>query len=122
MLAAAHMRPMTNTPATENASISKVCAPNGHRTVVMLSSSQYQSLPMTLVTVTLRPGELFMATGANGKVAYTETLKEAWWFAHNNGSDGVPDAIQVLSRCLDDNGISTMNTHSVYELSVAITE
>lgn len=106
---------MSKNPATVNASISKVCASKGHRTVVMLSSSRYEALPVTLVTVTLRPGELFMATGANGKVRYTEDLEEAWWFAHYNGSDGVPDAIQVLAPCIPDNGISTLNTLSVYE-------
>jgi len=117
------MGSMTKAPATVDASISKVCASNGHRTVVMLGfSSRYQALPMTLVTVTLRPGELFMATGSNGKVRYTADLEEAWWFAHQNGSDGVPDSIQVLSPCIPGNGISTLNTLSVYERSVAISE
>lgn len=106
---------MSKNPATVNASISKICAYKGDRTVVMLSGSRYEALSMTLVTVTLNPGEAFMATGANGKVRYTDDLEEAWWFTHYNGSDGVPDAIQVLSRCTDDNGISTLDTLSVYE-------
>lgn len=62
---------MTKNPATVNATIAKVCASKGDRTVVRLNSSRFQALPMTLVTVTLRPGELFMATGANGQVRYT---------------------------------------------------
>ncbi|GAA4033104.1 hypothetical protein GCM10023063_15650 [Arthrobacter methylotrophus] len=110
---------MTDTPVAAKFTISKVCASNGHRTVVMPGFSSYEALPMTLVTVTLHPGELFMATGSNGKVRYTADLEEAWWFAHYNGSDGVPDAIQVLSPCISDNGISTLNILSVYERAVA---
>ncbi|QOT19583.1 hypothetical protein [Paenarthrobacter sp. YJN-5] len=110
---------MSETPASFSASIAKVCASKGHRTVVMLNSSLYQALPLAFVTVTLRKGELFMATGSNGQVRYTEDLEEAWWFAHYNGSDGVPDAIQILSPCTADKGISTLNTLSVYERAVA---
>lgn len=113
------MGSMSETPATFSASIAKVCASKGHRTVVMLNSALYQSLPLTLVTVTLRKGELFMATGSNGQVRYTEDLEEAWWFAHYNGSDGVPDAIQILQECIPDNDISTLNILSVYERAVA---
>lgn len=111
------MGSMTETPApaTVNASIAKVCAYKGDRTVVRLNSSRYQDLPMTLVTVTLKPGELFMATGGNGKARYTEDLAEAYWFTYYNGSEAVPDAIQVLRKCVDDKGISTYDTFSVYE-------
>lgn len=117
----AHMWSMTKTPDTAKVTISKVCSSKGHRTVVALGfSSRFQELPMTPVAVTLRPGELFMATGSNGKVRYTADLEEAWWFAHYNGSDGVPDAIQILSPCIPDNGISTLSTLSVYERAVAV--
>jgi hypothetical protein len=110
---------MTKPPAAARFTISKICASNGHRTVVMIGlSSRYEALPMTRVTVTLHPGELFMATGSNGKVTYTDDLEDAWWFAHYNGSDGVPDAIQILSPCTSDNGISTLNTLSVYERAI----
>lgn len=112
---------MTKTPASVIASIAKVCAFKGHRTVVRLNSSRYQSLPMTLVTVTLKPGELFMATGANGQVPYTDDLEEAYWFTKNNGTEAAPDAIQVLRQCIDENGISTLDTLSVYERAVAVT-
>ena len=111
---------MNKTPATVNASIAKVCSSDGHRTVVRLNSSMYQELPMTLVTVTLKPGELFMATGGNGKVAYTEDLEGAYWFTNYNGSEAVPDAIQVLYPCLDEVGISTYGILSVYERAVAL--
>jgi hypothetical protein len=111
------MGPMSKNPdsATVNASIAKICSSKGHRTVVRLNSSRYQDLPMTLVTVTLKQGELFMATGGNGKVAYTDDLEAAYWFTNYNGSEAVPDAIQVLRQCIDENGIRTFETLSVCE-------
>jgi hypothetical protein len=113
---------MTKTPPAVKVTISKVCSSKGHRTVVALGySSRFQELPMTPVTVVLGPGELFMATGSNGKVRYTADLEEAWWFAHYNDADGVPDAIQVLSPCVDDNGISNLETLSIYERAVTVT-
>lgn len=113
---------MTTTPGTFKATIAKVCAFKGHRTIVMLSSSRFQALPLTHVTVTLRLGELFMATGANGQVRYTDDLEEAWWFTHYNGSEAVPDAIQVLVPCVPDKDLSTLATVSVYERAVALPE
>lgn len=74
-------------------------------------------LPLNEVTVTLRDAELFMATGADGSVGYFRDLETAWWHTTDHGSEGVPDAIQILSPS---EGTSFWKVASVHTRAVTV--
>lgn len=87
---------MTKSPAAFRATVSKACSVWGHRTVVKLISSTLQALPLTHVAVTLRPGELFMATGANrhGRVLIGDVTTMTIGF----GANKAPQPKEQLNR------------------------
>lgn len=112
----------TTEPRTFNASIATLCEFKGFQTVLKLSGTSHESLPLVPVTITLRPGELFKATGSNGKVKYTEDLEDAWRFARYNDADGAPDAVVILSPCTAKNGINSMAIIPIHERAVQVPE
>lgn len=124
-ICSAHMTLMETTALPESrtykAAIAFVASSRGHRTIVMPSGGSWvsQTLLLTEVTVRLRRNEVFIVTSGHGETSYERDLEDALEFARKSGSEGTPDAIQILVPAIDRNGLSAFNLHSIHDRAVA---
>lgn len=116
---------METTAPTESrtfkAAIAIVAAFKGHETIVMPSGRTWVSdrLPLTEVSVTLRPGEVLMVSNGKGETRYEQNLHDAMATSRSLGCEGMPDAIQILAPVIGSMGLSTYNLETVHVRAVA---
>lgn len=108
----------TNQPdtRTSSAAIAVVAAFSGHKTIVMPSGRTWVSdqLPLTEVTVTLRPNEVLMVSNGKGETRYEQNLHDALATSRSLGCEGMPDAIQILVPAIGSMGFSTYNLETIH--------
>lgn len=112
----------TDQPATRtsSAAIAIVAAFSGHKTIVMPSGRTWVSdkLPLTEVTVTLHHNEVLLVSNGKGETRYEHDLREAMATSRSLGSEGMPDAIQILVPAIGKRGFQTYNLESIHERAV----
>lgn len=114
------MEPTTQPePRTYNAAVAVVASSRGHRTIVMPSGKSWVSDVLQLtVSVTLRHNKVLIVSNGKGETRYEQDLDDALAISRKLGSEGMPDAIQILVPAIGKNGIGTYNLDSIHERAV----